>query len=83
VQTLTFTSSVVSAHSHTFSMTTAEVDTPPTGGITRDTSIAQAHFHVVTLTEADLDSIAAGNTVEKTTSLAAGHDHVFSFSRAP
>jgi hypothetical protein len=79
---LTFMSSVTEGHTHDFTMTMQEVETPPSGGISRNTTITLAHQHVVTLTAAQLSQIAAGEVVTMDTSLVAGHLHTFQFSLA-
>jgi hypothetical protein len=77
-----FTSSLVSGHTHTFTLSQAELTTPPATGLDRDTSLVQGHVHMVVLTAADLRAIDTGGTVEKVTSVDAGHDHAFSFQKA-
>jgi hypothetical protein len=79
---LQWTSTVVSAHSHTFAITMATLASPPGGGLQQSTGAAQGHVHTVTLTQADLATIDGGGTVVSTTSIAVGHDHMFTFSRA-
>jgi hypothetical protein len=78
---LRFTSSVVAGHQHDFTITLAELATPPSGGFTRDTGVAQAHVHQVTLSQTELMMIAGGQTVTKDTTLVAGHLHTFTFNR--
>jgi hypothetical protein len=80
--TLMFTSSITEGHNHTFSMTVQEIDSPPSGGISRDTSTTLNHMHVVTLTAAQMDQIAAGQVVTMDTSLVQNHLHTFAFSLA-
>jgi hypothetical protein len=80
--TRTFTSSVTAGHTHDFTLSGTEIDTPPGGGIMRDTSTTLNHFHMVTLTAAQLSQIAAGQVVTMDTSLVDGHLHTFTFSLA-
>jgi hypothetical protein len=82
--TLTYTSNVVNAHSHNFSILMTEVSTPPAAGISRNTSPASTdgHVHVVTLTQAQLSQINANGTVTMDTSVTENHSHTFTFSLA-
>jgi hypothetical protein len=81
-QQFTFTSSLVSGHTHTFTLSQSELTTPPAGGLQRDTALVQAHVHTVMLTEADLLAIDQNQTVVKVTTVNDGHDHSFSFTKA-
>jgi hypothetical protein len=74
---LTFTSSVVLDHTHTFGIMVTAISSPPAAG--RTTS---GHSHVVTLSQMDLQTIEGGGTVTSTTSSAEGHTHTFTFSNA-
>lgn len=80
----TWTSSVVEAHSHQFTIRVADLDQPPAEGMTGDTTSVSAHSHVVTLTQANLKQIGGGGTVAIDTSMAGtpAHAHTFTFSRA-
>jgi hypothetical protein len=79
---LTFTSTVVQAHSHTVTIQMMELTGPPAGGVTRNTSVDAGHLHAVTLTQADLNAIDAGEVVPKETTLVDAHTHAFEFRRA-
>jgi len=82
--TLTYTSNVVNAHTHTFSILMTEVTSPPAAGISHSTGPAatDGHVHVVTLTQAQLASIGANGTVTMDTTVVENHSHTFTFSLA-
>jgi uncharacterized membrane protein YgcG len=79
---LQFMSDVVGGHSHDFSITLADLTTPPAAGLTDSTTVSLGHVHAVTLTQAELSQIQSGATVTKETSLVQGHLHTFAFSLA-
>jgi hypothetical protein len=63
-----FTSTTANGHAHTFTVQKAEVDTPPAGGISRQTSAptdaySGNHTHAFTMTQADLTSVKNGTSV--------------------
>ena len=78
----TFESTMVDGHTHTFTITEAALQNPPSNGIQENTSLVDGHVHVVTLSQAELDAIDGGQTITKSTSLVDGHIHEFTFSRA-
>jgi hypothetical protein len=82
--TLSYTSTVVAGHNHTFTLMMAEVDSPPAVGIARNTGPASTdgHVHVVVLTNAQLATIGMNGTVTMDTSVVENHSHTFTFSLA-
>jgi len=76
-----FTSTVVSSHSHTITIQKSEIETPPTGGISRQTSSSSGHTHTFTMTEAELTNVKAGTAVVITTGVASGHQHDFTIQK--
>jgi hypothetical protein len=78
---LTFTSSVVLGHTHTFPILISALTSPPNDGFTGNTSTTNAHTHVVTLSESDLSTIESGQVVTKTTSSTEAHTHDFAFTK--
>lgn len=81
-QDLVVTSSVVDGHSHTVTISAAELSNPPADGTTEDTSEAQGHTHRVTLSSADLTAVNNGQEVMRSTTLEDGHIHTFTFRRS-
>jgi hypothetical protein len=82
----TFTSSITSSHTHSVSIARTEIDTPPTGGFSRDTSIYSGHSHTFTISQADLATVAGGgsvsvNTSTETTVYDGPHFHTFTISK--
>jgi hypothetical protein len=75
-----FTSTVVSGHSHTITIQKSEIETPPTGGISRETSSFYGHTHTFTMTETQLTDAKTGPVVI-TTSVASGHSHDFTIQK--
>jgi hypothetical protein len=78
---LLFTSSTIDGHSHQITLTMAELQSPPTSGLSRDTSSNDGHTHRVELSADDLSRINLRQTVSKETSLVNGHTHTFTFLR--
>jgi len=74
---LSFTSSVVSGHSHSFAFTEADFTAGAT--ITRDTGVTGGHSHSVTVSPADLSTINQGGLVSIDTSNVSAHFHNFQF----
>lgn len=81
-QDLVVTSSVVDGHSHTATISAAELANPPADGTTEQTSESQGHSHQVTLSSADLTAINNGQEVVRSTTLEDGHIHTFTFRRS-
>lgn len=81
---LVFTSSCDINHTHDFTLMTTELTAPPAAGVMRDTSVDtfDNHFHGVTLSQDELTMIESGTPVTKTTSVAGGHTHMYTFRSA-
>lgn len=80
-QTKDFTSTNVQSHSHTFTMNQSDINSPPSGGITRDTSVSSGHSHSVTISQSDLMAMQTGASETITTSVVSSHSHDFTFSK--
>jgi hypothetical protein len=76
-----YTSSQTNAHSHSFSVPSADLTSPPPAGVSGETTSAQLHSHLVTVTQAQLESVATGQSVKVETSTEIGHTHTFTFVR--
>jgi hypothetical protein len=86
----TFTSSTVQGHNHTVTVAQNEINSPPSGGISRETSSSAVsygtgHTHTFTMTQTQLTSVMNGTTVTIETSATDGgsgsHTHVFSIAK--
>jgi hypothetical protein len=78
---IVYTSSQTSAHSHSFSLPSADLTSPPAAGVSGGTTEAQFHSHFVAVTQANLQNVAQGQTVKVETTSVAGHTHTFTFVR--
>ena len=80
---ITVTSSC-NGHTHDFTITTADLTTPPAAGVTGDTTAYadDGHTHSVMLTQAELTQIQSGTAVSKMCSSVLGHIHTFNFRKA-
>jgi len=78
---ITYTSSVVASHAHTFSINSDDFTTPPSGGDSGSTSQSAGHHHQVSVTSDQLASIGAGQSITVTTSLVEDHTHDFTFTK--
>ena len=78
---IVYTSSQTNAHSHSFSVPSADLASPPPAGVSGATTSAQLHSHNVTITQADLRGAMAGQTVKIETSNTIGHTHTFTLVR--
>jgi len=76
-----YTSSQTNAHSHSFSVPSANLTSPPPAGVSGATTAAQLHSHEVVITQADFQAAMAGQTVKVETSNVAGHTHTFTIVR--
>ena len=74
---LTVTSSN-NGHTHTFTITQAELNSPES--ISRADSLSGGHTHTVALTQSQVSNIAAGGTVTVTSGSGGGHTHTYEFS---
>lgn len=75
-----FTSSTDQGHTHTITIQKTEIETPPAGGISRQTS-ANGHTHTFTMNEAELLNVKNGTAVVVTTSDTNGHSHNFTIQK--
>jgi hypothetical protein len=78
---IVFTSSKTNAHSHSFSIPSADFTSPPAAGITGATTAAQLHSHLLAVTEADLMNAQSGQTVKVVTTSELDHTHTFTIVR--
>lgn len=78
---ITYASSVVSSHYHTFLIESADLASPPEGGVNGPTSSVAGHVHTVSVSATQLENVNAGDSVKVRTSVSAGHSHVFTFVR--
>ncbi len=76
----TFTSSSNQGHTHNITIQKTEIETPPAGGLSRQTS-ANGHTHTFTMNDAELTSVKNGTTVVVTTSDSNGHSHNFTIQK--
>jgi len=75
-----FTSTVVNGHSHTITIQKSELETPPVGGISRQTSVALYHSHSFAMTQAQLTAALTGPVVI-TTGITNDHTHDFTIQK--
>lgn len=78
---IVYTSSETDAHSHSFSIPSADLASPPAVGISGATTEAQLHSHLLAVSQADLMTAAAGQTAKVETTSVAGHTHTFTIVR--
>jgi len=76
-----YTSSETNAHSHSFSVPSVALTSPPPAGISGATTSAQLHSHDVVITQADLQGAMSGQAVKVETSNVIGHTHTFTIVR--
>ena len=76
-----YSSSMTSAHFHTFALDQTALTSPPAGGVSGDTSLVAQHVHTVTVTSDQLSAVGAGQTIQVMSGLSAGHTHVFTFTK--
>lgn len=77
----TFTSTSAQSHTHTVTIQKTEVDTPPTGGISRQTFTSGGHSHTFTMTQDQLNSVKNGTSVQIETSVESSHSHAFTIAK--
>ena len=63
-------------HSHSVTISRSNVNDPPSSNVTLTTT-SSGHIHTITLTQSDYESLAAGETIEKTSTSNSGHTHKF------
>lgn len=76
-----YTSSQTNAHSHSFSVPSSALSSPPSTGVSGATTEAQLHSHLVGVSRSDLESVQSGQSVKIETSSVAGHTHTLTFVR--
>jgi len=77
--TITYTSTIDSAHTHQVTIEVSLYQSPPSGGVMRVTTTDLNHSHVVTLTHAQLVAIANGTLLTVPTGVSNNHSHCFHF----
>jgi len=75
-----FTSSSEQGHAHTITIEKTEIESPPAGGISRQTS-ANGHTHTFTMTAVELTDVKNGTAVGVTTADSNGHSHNFTIQK--
>jgi hypothetical protein len=75
-----FASTVVLGHSHRITIQKSEMETPPTGGISRQTTSDNAHTHSFAMSETQLTDAKTG-PVAITTGAETGHTHEFTIQK--
>ncbi len=63
-------------HTHTLTVTAADLESPPAAAKTYTSSETSGHTHQVTLSPADFDVILSGETSGKTTTLSGSVPHL-------
>ncbi len=80
----TVISSSVDYHTHTVSIFYNDVDNPPSSNQTLKSSSSSGHTHNITLSENHFQRLAAGETINRTSTVysaaysGSGHSHTFS-----
>lgn len=72
-----FISTSVDNHSHTITLKKTDLQSPPSGGISRETSTVNEHHHTFTMTQAELSQVNNGTVVEIDTADTNAHHHRF------
>ena len=75
---ITINSTLNSGHTHSVSVSLANVDNPPTMDLTITTSRNSSHTHKITLTENDFVKLANMETIIVTSTTDSSHSHTFS-----
>jgi hypothetical protein len=73
---ITYTTSNVAAHFHTFPVDLSAFSAPPAAGVSGSTSTDAGHAHTVAISMADLQNVDGGQIVLVTTGSSSGHTHV-------
>lgn len=76
---VTYTSSEVESHFHTFAIVFTDLSNPPPNGLSSETSTTLGHFHTVVVSMAELQNVEMGESMLVTTGVTSGHSHVFTF----
>ena len=79
---LTVTSACADGHVHSFQITSQQLVSPPSAGLSGPTTEDDAHAHQVSLTQSEVQQIQAGETINKITNNVNGHTHVFRFRKS-
>jgi len=74
----TIISSLSSGHTHSLTISLADVDNPPSMDLTIATSSSSSHTHRITLTTGDFERLANMETIIKTSTTDSSHFHTFS-----
>jgi len=80
----TFTSSTDNSHSHSVTLENAEIQSPPSAGISKTTSSVSGHTHSFAMTQAQLATVNGGGSVTVTTGssdVGGTHTHTFTISK--
>lgn len=72
-----FTSNLAQGHAHSFTVPSADLQTPPTGGDFGFTTQAKNHSHKVEITEEALRKASQGEIAKIVTSKDMDHTHTF------
>jgi hypothetical protein len=76
---ITYTTSEVESHFHTFAIAFSDLSNPPSNGVSGETSTTLSHFHTVMVSMSDLQNVEMGESMMVTTGVTSGHSHVFTF----
>jgi hypothetical protein len=72
-----FTSSSVNDHTHTITLNKTELQSPPSGGISRETSSTNGHTHTFTMSASELSQAHNGSAMTIATAETNSHHHSF------
>ena len=76
-----FTSSSSSGHTHTVTITRAQVENPPAAGITLTTSSSGGHTHTFSMSQKQLQNVNNSQTETITDSTVSNHTHQYQISK--
>jgi len=76
-----FTSTNVDGHTHTITIQRTEVDSPPAGGISRQTSSSSGHTHTFMMSQAQLQTCMGGGSVTVSDSMMNLHQHSYTITK--
>ena len=76
-----FTSTNVNGHTHQITIQRAEVQTPPAGGISRQTSSGGGHTHTFTMSQAQLQTCMGGGSVTLNDAVTDLHQHSYTITK--
>lgn len=72
------TSTIDDGHTHRITISTNNVDNPPSSNVTLTSTSSTGHNHTITLNQSDYESLDMGKTIIKTSTSSSGHTHTFS-----